>query len=283
MSFKFLNAAAEKMLSDHEAIKSVIHNGQKGELREGALREVLKKYLPNKYGVTTGVIVDARGTQSKQQDIIIYDIMTCPVLINEEIRMIPIESVYATIEVKSSLDSTILSEACENIQSVRDLYTTTSPNGVNQHLSIPLGFVFSYSANTEIGTLCQRLISINKEIPKEKQANTVCILDKGIISYFGKEGFNAMSIRPRENYFECAMDGKEGENFITFYLALLGGLKHQLVSFPNMLEYAINAGYLKNNRHIGEQEMPEDAFYINEKGEKIFLYTEKEYRKKENS
>ena len=279
MSFEFLKTAGEKMLSDHKAFNSVVHNGQKGELREGALRQVLGKYLPTKYGVTTGVIVDAKGTQSKQQDIIIYDINMCPVLLNEEIRMIPVESVYATIEVKSSLNSTILSEACENIESVKSLYRTNSTNGdINQQFSNPLGFVFSYSTNTEIETLCQRFISINNQKSRDKQVNTVCILDQGIISYFWKNGFNAMSVRPREDYFECAMRGTEGENFITFYLALLGGLKHQLVSFPDMLEYATNAGYLNNNRYIGEQEMPKDAFCFNEHGQKIFLHTEEEYR-----
>lgn len=281
MSFNFLKAAGEKMLSDHEAAKSINHNGQKGALREGALREVLIKYLPKKYGVTTGVIVDSKGTQSNQQDIILYDIATCPVLVNEEeLRMIPVESVYATIEVKSSLDSTILSEAYENIKSVKNLYRI--PSNGDQLISIPLGFVFSYSANTKIETLCQRFIEINKSTSRERKVNAVCILDQGIIAYFGKDGFNKMSVRPLENYFECSMHGTEGENFITFYLALLGGLKHQSVTFPNILDYAINAGYLNNDRYIGEQEMPEDAFCFNKEGEKIFLHTEKEYRKKED-
>ncbi|SDN62625.1 DUF6602 domain-containing protein [Bacillus sp. OK048] len=282
MSFNFLKAAGEKMLSDHEAAKAIKHNGQKGAIREGALREVLIKYLPKKYGVTTGVIVDSKGTQSNQQDIILYDIATCPVLVNEEeLRMIPVESVYATIEVKSSLDSTILSEAYENIKSVKNLYRTPSTNG-DQLFSIPLGFVFSYSANTKIDTLAQRFIEINKSSSRESKVNAVCILDQGIIAYFGKDGFNKMSVRPLEDYFECSMLGTEGENFITFYLAMLAGLKHQSVSFPNILDYAINAGYLNNDKYIGEQEMPEDAFYFNEKGGKIFLHTEKEYRKRED-
>ena len=43
MSFKFLKAAGEKMLLDDEAFKDIGHNGQKGKLREGTLRGVLRK------------------------------------------------------------------------------------------------------------------------------------------------------------------------------------------------------------------------------------------------
>lgn len=91
-----------------------------------------------------------------------------------------------------------------------------------------------------------------------------------------------MSIRPSENYFEGSMFGYEKPNLINFHLTLLGGLKHQLVSFPNIQENAINAGYLNQEREIGEQEMPENVcIHIQgcNKRERIFLHKLEEYRK----
>ncbi|PGD52846.1 hypothetical protein COM40_25300 [Bacillus wiedmannii] len=78
------------------------------------------------------------------------------------------------------------------------------------------------------------------------------------------------------------MFGYEKTNLINFYLTPLGGLKHQQVSFPDIQENAINAGYLNQEREIGEQKMPEDV-YIHIQGcnkrEKIFLHKLEEYRK----
>lgn len=281
MSFSFLEYSGQKMLAAHHNFQSLYHSGVKGELHENALSQVLQQYLPKKYGVTTGIVVDAKGTQSKQQDIIIYDIESCPFFLNEgEQKVIPVESVYGTIEVKTSLDSTVLSGACKNIENVKSLYSTNKVGGVN---SIPLGFVFAYSTETKIETLCQRLISINEMIPMEKRINGICILNKGLIVYFRKDGFDKMSCRPREGFFECSMAGDEKTNYINFYVTLLSGLKHQQVSFPDIQEYAINAGYLKQGRIIGEQEMPEDAYIYSQDGnnsEKIFLHTLDEYKKR---
>ncbi|MYW23030.1 hypothetical protein GTY48_04915 [Bacillus thuringiensis] len=279
MSLNFLKSSGEKMLIEHKRFRDIEHPGVKGDLHEDSLSQVLKQYLPQKYGVATGFIVDAKGAQTKQQDIIIYDISTCPVFLHQgETRVIPVESVYATIEVKTSLDSTVLSDACANIASVKDMHRT-SDEGI---LSIPLGFVFAYSSSTKIETLCQRLIAINKSRPREKRVNGIFILDRGIIVYFGKYGFNNISVRPLEGYFEGSMAGEEGENYINFYLCLLSGLKNQIVSFPNIMQYAINDGYLNTPRDIGEQEMPEDAFYYSPEGKRIFLHTMEEYRKKED-
>ena len=48
------------------------HNGLKGEGNESIIRELIKKFIPNKYGVGTGIVIDKDGNHSKQCDIIIY-------------------------------------------------------------------------------------------------------------------------------------------------------------------------------------------------------------------
>ena len=100
-----LQEMAKNLQSDYQKLSSKIeHNGLKGTIREDKLKEYLSKLFPTKYAIGNGVIVDANETQSRQQDFIIYDNFNSPKLMEtESVQVIPIESVYATIEVKSTL------------------------------------------------------------------------------------------------------------------------------------------------------------------------------------
>jgi len=49
------------------------HSGMKGNSNEEVIREFLRTYLPRKYSVGQGKIVDFGGQESKQADIILYD------------------------------------------------------------------------------------------------------------------------------------------------------------------------------------------------------------------
>src|SRR5947208_3181720 len=82
------------------------HQGIKGEGNEFVLRELLTKFIPKRYGVCTVVVIDRLGQQSKQCDIIIYDTFLYPSLLSlASVHLFPVDIVYATIEVKTTLDS----------------------------------------------------------------------------------------------------------------------------------------------------------------------------------
>jgi len=64
----------------------------------------LNYFIPDRYGIGSGVIVNSYGNQSKQWDIIIYDKDILPPFVFEMSRgMFPAETVLAVIEVKSKL------------------------------------------------------------------------------------------------------------------------------------------------------------------------------------
>jgi len=156
-TFDFIGSVAKRMLLDFEASKEINHNGVKGTVREESLRDFLIQYLPKKYSVGTGVIVNERGTQSKQQDIFIYDSFNSPVLFNtDSIRYMPIESIYSTIEVKSTLAKKDLEQAVENIQSVKRL--------VFKHYSlIPSGFIFAYQSKSGLEKVMRQYVLAKNE------------------------------------------------------------------------------------------------------------------------
>lgn len=96
---------SKKMTLDFSEVTSRInHNGEKGTARENVLQNYLRNYIPDKYTFSKGTIIDCNDNQSRQVDIIIHDKYTTPCLIDmDSTKVIPVESVYAVIEVKSTL------------------------------------------------------------------------------------------------------------------------------------------------------------------------------------
>lgn len=107
---------------------NISHPGTKGDSTELNWIEWLRKYLPKRYTVDKGFVVDNYGNLSQQIDVIIYDTQFCPFIFNQDgIKYIPAESVYAVFEVKQNLTQEHIKYACEKAKSVRILQRTTKP------------------------------------------------------------------------------------------------------------------------------------------------------------
>ena len=82
MISNLLEAHGAYLKAQYEASAAIGHNLEKGEWRESFIRNWLSEILPEKYGVTSGIVFSAEdGTgniQSRQQDVIIYDRINCP-------------------------------------------------------------------------------------------------------------------------------------------------------------------------------------------------------------
>ena len=113
-----IGSMAKKMAIDYQDVTSHIdHMGVRGASRENVLRDYLKQLLPQKFAVGNGVITDVDGTQSKQQDFFVYDAFNSPTFLHmDSSSIIPVESVYATIEIKSTLTKETLRQSINNIK-----------------------------------------------------------------------------------------------------------------------------------------------------------------------
>jgi len=114
-----------KLKTNSKAIK---HPGAKGDTTELNWIEWLRSYLPKRYTVDKGFVVDHEGSLSQQIDVIIYDTQYCPFIFNKDgVKYIPAESVYAVFEVKQTLNAEYIKYASEKAKSVRVLKRTTKP------------------------------------------------------------------------------------------------------------------------------------------------------------
>jgi len=102
-------AALKARLTQTRAILQ--HPGQKGTAAETALKEMLRATLPERLGISEGVIASSDGTLSAQQDLLIYDAAHAPVFFQTGgTKAIPMEFVYAMIEVKTNLTAADLTD-----------------------------------------------------------------------------------------------------------------------------------------------------------------------------
>ena len=130
---KFLRTAFTKVQQVLEAqltlsSTSITHDGMLGEVNEKHWLGVFRNYLPGRYAVDSGFIIDSRGHTSEQIDIVIYDLHYTPTLLTQEqLRYIPAEAVYAILEAKPHIDRGYLEYAANKAASVRRLYRTSVP------------------------------------------------------------------------------------------------------------------------------------------------------------
>ena len=100
----YTSAMVAGVLGKIEASRHLSHKLTKGELRELFICDLLNPFLTSQFDIGTGIVINQRGDQSHQTDIIIYDTRVLPPFIKERhIGVYPAESVVATLEVKSSL------------------------------------------------------------------------------------------------------------------------------------------------------------------------------------
>ena len=122
----FLDVQRELELSLKRATKSIEHASTKGTVNEDNWIHVFRDYVPKRYEVASGFVIDSRGGRSKQIDIVIFDKHFTPTLLDQQShRYIPAEAVYAVFEAKPHFDKGYLAEAGDKAASVRKLDRTT--------------------------------------------------------------------------------------------------------------------------------------------------------------
>lgn len=111
-----------------DAARTVSHDGERGRVTETDWIRVLRSYLPQRYAVNGGIVIDSEGHTSDQIDIVIYDPQYTPVLLTREPHQyIPAEAVYAVLEAKPDITKQRLEYGGKKAESVRRLKRTSVP------------------------------------------------------------------------------------------------------------------------------------------------------------
>ena len=251
-----LMSVSKKMQIDFEGITSKIqHNGEKGTARENILEEYLKSYIPEKYSFSKGTIVDCKDVQSRQVDIIIHDKFLTPYLVDmDNTKIVPIESVYGVVEVKSTLTKEELRKCVKNIESVRKLEKKTISD-----FSFPTaGLVFAYDSDASLETVYKNLNEISADVEVDKRISCVCVLNKGIILPVEKNGMTNVSLLPGDNTI-YGIFNNANDALLLFYLILTQILNSITIFPPDMVAYAQSTDILDTSFSIPADYLPDDG------------------------
>jgi hypothetical protein len=122
--YKDLQAELEARLGT--ARRNLDHPGAKGDATEGEWSDLPATYLPRRYQVSKGFVIDSMGELSDEIDIIVHDRHFSPLLFHRgQTCYVPAESVYAILEVKQELSQKYVVYAGEKAASVRRLKRTS--------------------------------------------------------------------------------------------------------------------------------------------------------------
>ena len=105
----FHKTTTKELLALKDRVRFLIdHWGEDGRYKEAVLKSVIKRFIPEKFCISTGFVIKQTGIRgeheaSRQIDIIIYN-TEYPVLFKEgDVSIVTADSVEAIIEVKANL------------------------------------------------------------------------------------------------------------------------------------------------------------------------------------
>jgi uncharacterized protein DUF6602 len=106
--------------------ETLVHAPTKGEASQHIWLDLLGEYLPKRYKATSAHVVDSKGNVSDQIDVVIFDRQYTPfLLVMEEQKFVPAESVYAVFEAKQTANLVNVTYAQDKAATVRQLHRTS--------------------------------------------------------------------------------------------------------------------------------------------------------------
>ena len=260
-------AISKGLQADFEKSAAVTHSGGKGAIREGSLRNFLASYLPRRYAIGSGQIIQSGNRISRQCDIVIYDADHCPrLLADEQHSYFPIESVFGVVEVKSTLNSEELKAAFENIRSVKSLVQagsfTLARTGLATRLArpIPVGVVFAYAADRSLHAVAQQAVSLSDATHPEYDPDFVAILGSGLVGPIRRLRHEWNEFKQPGGADRFMFRETSEHTVLGFYLRLLNELNAITLEPLDIAEYfsmpEFIGGHKVNYHHFLFKEMP---------------------------
>jgi hypothetical protein len=167
------------MLGDLTLGRSFEHGTSQGNASEGQWLAMLAAYLPRRYRVAPGFVINAEGRRSRQIDLVIYDDLQSPPLFPHAAGVhLPIESVYAVFEIKPELNRAWLRDAGEKAASVRELRDAGSEREI-------LGGILATSSGWSEGAFARNLEGALARMVVGHEIDLGCAIEEGSFEYDG--------------------------------------------------------------------------------------------------
>jgi len=253
-----MNAVEEQLIATSKIPANSGHSLHKGTPREAFIKEFLQKHLPKNVSIGTGEIIDSQskpGKQRNQFDIVIYKNNYPKLDFGGGINGFLVESVIATIEVKSTLTKKGLENsirAAKNSKALKINVVHHIPGGY-----IPpaiLNYVIAYAGPKKIKTTYKWIklvhdslkiscpsLSTNEKLRMSTPSSSidgVFVLQKGFI-YFDNvpTGFINNSLRKEHPNYKWVLSNCNNGNLLLLFLFLQRATENTQGQLLNISSY----------------------------------------------
>jgi hypothetical protein len=123
------------------------HHPSSGEGQESIVSNFLNNHLPERFGISTGFVIDTREQFSNQADLLIVDKMNnAPFYGKERNNIWPVEAVYALIEVKTNLNKSDIKDSVEKCKRFKSLKREFCSTGTEQRIKDSLFIIWGFNS-----------------------------------------------------------------------------------------------------------------------------------------
>jgi len=264
ISIKVFEQLNKALLEKSRNSNIIGHNLEKGLGNENIIRDLLIDFLPEKYGVAKGKIINSRGHLSKHCDIIIYDKLNCPKLFIDENKnqILPIEGVYSVIEVKSTLDSNKLKESFENLNSVFLLNKRNQNQSINEKVDIypPNLSIIAFADKRTLASIEKQYVLLNEAYKVNNSFESYSPLSPGFKDHNGKKhlvsSINILNKGSVYHMYKGTSKFSAHEEFtlgifLTGFVSSLEWIKLEETNLLNYLNW-INVAEIKNTKNTSK-------------------------------
>ncbi|MFJ3391329.1 DUF6602 domain-containing protein [Leifsonia aquatica] len=169
---RYWDGATRRLQVEADVFNQLIsHNGEKGRANEMSVAGFFERVLPEGVGIGTGMVIDHKGNQSKQSDLVIFEKSGHPRLFSQTDTLIhPVDTVLMVIEVKTTLNSDEVAEIGSKARALRALQPT-------EGRALPSFSVFAFSSATSPRTT----ISQFETLDEPSKPDSFCVSNPGVI------------------------------------------------------------------------------------------------------
>lgn len=219
-----------------EAIGGGRHGSEKGHRREAVLHDFLRDHLPPQYGIARGEVATYWGEISPQIDIIIYDVRAPLLLKGGDSTIVPIESVYAAIELKPLLDRPLLRSAAKGLRRVKAMRAALHPPS-RQHPPVFTAIIACQSDSQ--ATVARTVRRLHEGKPPSVWLDCVWVLDTAVhhlqTHFPGPAAWDPYAV-DEHTPFVCAEAGVD--SLLYFYILLMRDLEAKTLPPLDLALYA---------------------------------------------
>ncbi len=175
------------------------HALTKGEIREEDVIAAFRPFVPERFSLGKGVVVNVDGEQSLQQDLVIADAQAGTRFIaGGNIGVYPVEIVHGTVQIKSVASPGEVRSAVENVASVKrlmpDEHRVTAGVRASGRFSIIGeraklfgGILFLTSGKTDVEAIGAAFTETNLSLDDVDRIDALCVLNEYAIGWASKQ------------------------------------------------------------------------------------------------